>query len=115
MFTCVSLCIHHSVVTICALRLQDVNVYLFSSLLGAQLGTVISLPLSGEICFYLDWTYVFYVFGKTPAVSLVEGWDRVTFILTTCCYQEQVMDTSYHRTLCLKINHTSLQMKSDLV
>uniref|UniRef100_A0A665TKK1 Sialin n=1 Tax=Echeneis naucrates TaxID=173247 RepID=A0A665TKK1_ECHNA len=30
---------------------------------GAQIGTVISLPLSGEICFYLDWTYVFYIFG----------------------------------------------------
>ena len=32
---------------------------------GAQLGTVIALPLSGEICFYLDWTYIFYVFGKS--------------------------------------------------
>ncbi|XP_036402681.1 sialin [Megalops cyprinoides] len=30
---------------------------------GAQLGTVVALPLSGEICYYLDWTYVFYVFG----------------------------------------------------
>ncbi|XP_072565659.1 sialin isoform X1 [Paramormyrops kingsleyae] len=29
---------------------------------GAQLGTVVALPLSGEICFYLDWTYVFYIF-----------------------------------------------------
>lgn len=28
------------------------------------MGTVIALPLSGEICFYLNWTYVFYVFGK---------------------------------------------------
>ncbi|XP_012695874.1 sialin [Clupea harengus] len=35
---------------------------------GAQLGTVVALPLSGVICFYLDWTYVFYVFG---AVGLV--------------------------------------------
>ncbi|KAL4625052.1 sialin [Arapaima gigas] len=35
---------------------------------GAQLGTVVALPLSGQICFYLDWTYVFYVFG---AVGLV--------------------------------------------
>ncbi|KAM6956689.1 sialin [Aplochiton taeniatus] len=42
---------------------------------GAQLGTVIALPLSGEICFYLDWTYVFYVFG---AVGLV--W----FVLWAC-------------------------------
>lgn len=32
--------------------------------LGAQLGTVVALPLSGQICFYLDWTYVFYIFGK---------------------------------------------------
>lgn len=31
---------------------------------GAQLGTVVALPLSGQICFYLDWTYVFYIFGK---------------------------------------------------
>ncbi|XP_077018356.1 sialin isoform X2 [Tamandua tetradactyla] len=30
---------------------------------GAQLGTVISLPLSGIICFYMNWTYVFYLFG----------------------------------------------------
>lgn len=30
---------------------------------GAQLGTVISLPLSGLICFYMNWTYVFYSFG----------------------------------------------------
>ncbi|KAM3862824.1 sialin [Diretmus argenteus] len=38
---------------------------------GAQLGTVISLPLSGEICFYLDWTYVFYVFGAVGLVWFV--------------------------------------------
>ncbi|XP_068183215.1 sialin-like [Antennarius striatus] len=31
--------------------------------IGAQLGTVVALPLSGEICFYLDWSYVFYIFG----------------------------------------------------
>ncbi|XP_035257045.1 sialin [Anguilla anguilla] len=30
---------------------------------GAQLGTVVALPLSGYLCYYLDWTYVFYVFG----------------------------------------------------
>lgn len=38
------------------------------SYIGAQLGTVISLPVSGEIIYYLDWTYVFYIFG---AVGLV--------------------------------------------
>lgn len=53
----------------------------FSSIPGAQLGTVIALPLSGEICFYLDWTYVFYVFGKTPGVSLVEGRGGITLLL----------------------------------
>lgn len=42
---------------------------------GGQLGTVVALPLSGQICFYLDWTYVFYIFG---AVGLV--W----FVLWTC-------------------------------
>lgn len=31
---------------------------------GAQLGTVVSLPLSGVICYYMNWTYVFYFFGK---------------------------------------------------
>lgn len=41
------------------------------SYIGAQLGTVISLPLSGEICFYLDWTYVFYVFGAIGLVWFV--------------------------------------------
>jgi ACS family sodium-dependent inorganic phosphate cotransporter-like MFS transporter 5 len=30
---------------------------------GAQLGTVISLPLSGLICYYMNWTYIFYFFG----------------------------------------------------
>uniref|UniRef100_A0A8C9WSV0 Sialin n=1 Tax=Scleropages formosus TaxID=113540 RepID=A0A8C9WSV0_SCLFO len=30
---------------------------------GSSLGTVLSLPLSGLICYYLDWTYVFYIFG----------------------------------------------------
>lgn len=30
---------------------------------GASLGMVISLPLSGIICFYMNWTYVFYLFG----------------------------------------------------
>ncbi|KAF0027708.1 hypothetical protein F2P81_020449 [Scophthalmus maximus] len=41
------------------------------SYIGAQLGTVISLPLSGEICFYLDWTYIFYVFGAVGVVWFV--------------------------------------------
>ncbi|XP_054836407.1 sialin isoform X1 [Eublepharis macularius] len=31
---------------------------------GAQLGTVVSLPLSGLISFYMDWIYVFYIFGS---------------------------------------------------
>ncbi|KAB0349702.1 hypothetical protein FD755_021621 [Muntiacus reevesi] len=31
---------------------------------GAQLGTVVALPLSGIICYYMNWTYVFYFFGK---------------------------------------------------
>ncbi|XP_053237247.1 sialin isoform X5 [Podarcis raffonei] len=30
---------------------------------GAQLGTVVSLPLSGLICYYMNWIYVFYIFG----------------------------------------------------
>lgn len=46
------------------------DVCLFSSMLGAHLGTVVALPLSGEICFYLDWTYVFYIFGKVSQGSL---------------------------------------------
>ncbi|XP_064172036.1 sialin-like isoform X2 [Anguilla rostrata] len=38
---------------------------------GAQLGTVVALPLSGVICFYLDWTYVFYIFGVVGLVWFV--------------------------------------------
>ncbi|KAL2083476.1 hypothetical protein ACEWY4_021249 [Coilia grayii] len=38
---------------------------------GAQLGTVVALPLSGMICFYLDWTYVFYLFGAVGLVWFV--------------------------------------------
>lgn len=41
------------------------------SYIGAQLGTVIALPLSGQICFYLDWTYVFYLFGAVGLVWFV--------------------------------------------
>lgn len=41
------------------------------SYIGAQLGTVVALPLSGEICFYLDWTYVFYLFGAVGLVWFV--------------------------------------------
>uniref|UniRef100_A0A8C6L641 Sialin n=1 Tax=Nothobranchius furzeri TaxID=105023 RepID=A0A8C6L641_NOTFU len=41
------------------------------SYIGAQLGTVIALPLSGEICFYLDWTYIFYIFGAVGLVWFV--------------------------------------------
>lgn len=45
--------------------------YLFTP--GAQLGTVIALPVSAEICFHLDWTYVFYIFGNIHKLSLVKG------------------------------------------
>ncbi|KAK7817091.1 hypothetical protein U0070_001803 [Myodes glareolus] len=38
---------------------------------GAQLGTVISLPLSGIICFYMNWTYVFYLFGVIGIVWFI--------------------------------------------
>ncbi|KAJ8389862.1 hypothetical protein AAFF_G00113310 [Aldrovandia affinis] len=38
---------------------------------GAQLGTVVALPLSGVICFYLDWTYVFYIFGAVGLLWFV--------------------------------------------
>ncbi|KAG9275405.1 sialin isoform X1 [Astyanax mexicanus] len=38
---------------------------------GAQLGTVVALPLSGQICFYLDWTYVFYIFGAVGLLWFV--------------------------------------------
>ncbi|XP_028844899.1 sialin [Denticeps clupeoides] len=38
---------------------------------GAQLGTVVALPLSSQICFYLDWTYVFYVFGAVGLLWFV--------------------------------------------
>ncbi|XP_005654460.1 sialin isoform X2 [Sus scrofa] len=38
---------------------------------GAQLGTVVSLPLSGIICFYLNWTYVFYLFGLVGIIWFI--------------------------------------------
>ncbi|XP_036407704.1 sialin-like [Megalops cyprinoides] len=38
---------------------------------GGQLGTLVALPLSGLICFYLDWTYVFYIFGAVGLVWFV--------------------------------------------
>nr|XP_033794054.1 sialin [Geotrypetes seraphini] len=38
---------------------------------GAQLGTVVSLPLSGLICYYMDWAYVFYIFGALGIVWFV--------------------------------------------
>nr|XP_057914003.1 sialin [Doryrhamphus excisus] len=41
------------------------------SYIGAQFGTVLALPLSGEICFYLDWTYVFYIFGAVGLLWFV--------------------------------------------
>ncbi|XP_049591389.1 sialin [Syngnathus scovelli] len=44
---------------------------LTTSYIGIQIGTVVSLPLSGEICFYLDWTYVFYIFGAVGLLWFV--------------------------------------------
>nr|XP_004660547.2 sialin isoform X2 [Jaculus jaculus] len=38
---------------------------------GAQLGTVISLPLSGIICYYMNWNYVFYFFGIAGIVWFI--------------------------------------------
>ncbi|KAJ8014130.1 hypothetical protein DPEC_G00037060 [Dallia pectoralis] len=38
---------------------------------GAQLGTVVALPLSGQICFYLNWTWVFYIFGIVGIVWFI--------------------------------------------
>ncbi|XP_028578610.2 sialin isoform X2 [Podarcis muralis] len=38
---------------------------------GAQLGTVVSLPLSGLICFYMNWIYVFYIFGALGVVWFI--------------------------------------------
>ncbi|CAL8390908.1 unnamed protein product [Arctogadus glacialis] len=48
------------------------------SFTGAQLGTVIALPLSGEICYYLDWTWIFYVFGMVGLVWFVL-WSLLVF------------------------------------
>ncbi|XP_059745726.1 sialin isoform X2 [Bos taurus] len=38
---------------------------------GAQLGTVVSLPLSGVICYYMNWTYVFYFFGLVGIIWFI--------------------------------------------
>lgn len=48
---------------------------------GAQLGTVVALPLSAQICFYLDWTWVFYIFGKASrGFSVVSALCRETVL-----------------------------------
>ncbi|XP_029451481.1 sialin [Rhinatrema bivittatum] len=41
---------------------------------GAQLGTVISLPVSGLICYYMDWTFVFYIFGACGIIWFIFWW-----------------------------------------
>lgn len=51
---------------------------LSSSCPGAQLGTVVALPLSGQICFYLDWTYVFYIFGNA---LIIECWNNFRYLI----------------------------------
>ncbi|NXR97966.1 S17A5 protein, partial [Oxylabes madagascariensis] len=49
---------------LCNLKISNYFSTLFSFLpIGAQLGTVVSLPLSGLICYYMNWVYVFYIFG----------------------------------------------------
>ncbi|CAL8258872.1 unnamed protein product [Lota lota] len=48
------------------------------SFTGAQLGTVIALPLSGEICYYLGWTWIFYIFGMVGVVWFVL-WSLLVF------------------------------------
>lgn len=45
---------------------------------GAQLGTVVSMPVSGLICYYMDWIYVFYIFG-----ALGVGWFLLWFFLVS--------------------------------
>ncbi|XP_043919793.1 sialin-like isoform X2 [Protopterus annectens] len=47
------------------------SILLTISYAGTQLGTVISLPLSGIICYYLDWTYVFYIFGAAGVLWFI--------------------------------------------
>uniref|UniRef100_M3XHC3 Sialin n=2 Tax=Latimeria chalumnae TaxID=7897 RepID=M3XHC3_LATCH len=44
---------------------------------GSQLGTVVTLPLSGLICFHLDWTYVFYIFGSVGLLWFIL-WSWIT-------------------------------------
>ncbi|XP_033835222.1 sialin-like [Periophthalmus magnuspinnatus] len=41
------------------------------SYIGSKLGTVVGFLLSGEISFYLDWTYVFYLFGAVGLLWFV--------------------------------------------
>lgn len=67
-----ALCMFSIVLSDAWRQLWDTNVSPLSvCTTGAQLGTVVSLPLSGEICFYMDWTYVFYIFGNRAVVLLV--------------------------------------------
>lgn len=102
----------HVIVALHAFRqLWDTDVCLLSSIPGAQLGTVIALPLSGEICFYLDWTYVFYIFGNIPEVSPVEGSGGITFLVVVLsvmrsllnppCWSQSGWDVQYIPTVTL--------------
>uniref|UniRef100_A0A8C5G956 Sialin n=1 Tax=Gouania willdenowi TaxID=441366 RepID=A0A8C5G956_GOUWI len=46
--------------------------------IGAQMGTVVCLPLSAEICFYLGWPYVFYISGAVGLLWFVL-WSALVF------------------------------------
>jgi len=46
-------------------------VVLVSVATGAQLGTVISLPLSAVLCHYIGWQVVFYAVGNYTAYYLL--------------------------------------------
>ncbi|RXN23420.1 sialin [Labeo rohita] len=58
---------------------------------GAQLGTVVALPLSGQICFYLDWTYVFYIF---VVAHFSYNWTFYTLLTLLPTYMNDILGFS---------------------
>ncbi|TRY97193.1 hypothetical protein DNTS_015798 [Danionella cerebrum] len=70
---------------------------------GAQLGTVVALPLSGQICFYLDWTYVFYIFG---AVGLLWFFLWIGFVSSSPSTHKRITEAEK--------NYISSSLKNEL-
>ena len=48
----------------CSFAKRNIDCILFELPVGVVLGNIVSFALSGVICQYLGWIWVFYIFGK---------------------------------------------------